>query len=299
MTVICRNAEMEDLKPAMAVVAAALNDLERRHGFDGISGEIDTSFAECCLGDDPSGLWVAEEEGRLVGFGFSWVADHLWYLADLFVEPEWQSAGVGRMLLERTLHQARQSNTSVRALITFAYNRTSLGLYMKHGMYPRMPLYAWSVPRGKLLGDRSEARLDHEPLIGESQLDAVERIDRDALGISRQKHHRFSINDPTVRGFLLKKGGAPAGYVYVSRGGQIGPMAVATPELMRAAFASALGLANELGGDTISAFVPGACDEVLASALKSGMRLDRTMVFVSSSPFGDWTRYCPRGPGYM
>jgi hypothetical protein len=43
MTVICRNAEKPDLKPAMAVVAAALNDLEGRHGFEGISDEIDTS----------------------------------------------------------------------------------------------------------------------------------------------------------------------------------------------------------------------------------------------------------------
>jgi hypothetical protein len=204
------------------------------------------------------------------------------------------------MLLERTLHQARQSNTSVRALITFAYNRSSLGLYMKHGMYPRMPLYAWSAPRSKLAGDRSEARLEHEPLVGKNQLEAVERIDKAALGISRQKHHRFSLNDPTVRGFLLKnESGAPSGYVYVSRDGHIGPIAVASAELMRPAFASALELAHELGGDTIAAFVPGACDEVLASALKTGMRLERTMVFVSSRPFGDWTCYCPRGPGYM
>jgi GNAT superfamily N-acetyltransferase len=103
----------------MAVVAAALNDLEGRHGFEGISDEIDTSFAEFCLADNPSGLSVAEAGDRIVGFGFSWVAEHLWYLADLFVEPEWQSSGVGRMLLERTLDQARKSNSSVRALITF------------------------------------------------------------------------------------------------------------------------------------------------------------------------------------
>jgi GNAT superfamily N-acetyltransferase len=300
MTVICREAEKADLKAAMAVVAAALNDLERRHGFEGISEEIDTSFAESCLADDPSGLWVAEAGDRIVGFGFSWVAERLWYLADLFVEPRWQSSGVGRMLLERTLDQARQSSSSVHALITFAYNRTSLGLYMKHGMYPRMPLYAWSAARGRLTTDRSEARLGHEPLVEESQLDAIARIDHNALGISRQKHHRFSLNDPSVRGFLLKhKGGTPAGYVYVSRDGHIGPIAVASPALMRPAFASALDLAHELGSETISAFVPGACDEVLASALRSGMRLGRTMVFVSSEPFGDWTRYCPRDPGYM
>src|SRR5829696_6434891 len=98
MTITCRKAETGDLKSAMAVVAAALNDLERSPGFAGSSGVIDTSFAEWCLADDSSGLWVAEAEDRIVGFGFSWVAGHLWYLADLFVEPGWQSAGVGRML---------------------------------------------------------------------------------------------------------------------------------------------------------------------------------------------------------
>jgi len=131
-------------------------------------------------------------------------------------------------------------------------------------------------------------------------MEALEHIDQQVLSVSRQKHHRFSINDPTVKGFLLtQESGAPAGYVYISRDGHIGPMAAASPGLMRAAFASALDLAHEIGADVISAFVPGTCDEVLASALKTGMRLGRTMVLLSSKPFGDWTRYCPRGPGYM
>jgi GNAT superfamily N-acetyltransferase len=284
----------------MAVVAAALNDLERRHGFDGISGEIDISFPAFSLADDPAGLWVAEEDGRIIGFAFSWRADRLWFLADLFVEPGRQVQGVGRMLLERVRQQARDSNASVEALITFAYNRTSLGLYMKHGMYPRMPLFQWSGPRRSLALDPSGPGLACEPMSQARDLDLVARIDRSVLGITREKHHMFSLSDPALSGFLFRTADSTeAGYVYVSRDGHIGPLAVTAAEFVRPAFATALGLAFEMGGDQVSAFLPGICDEALALALASRMRIGRTMVFVSSRPFGDWSRYCPRHPGYM
>ncbi|MGH6854801.1 MAG: GNAT family N-acetyltransferase [Burkholderiales bacterium] len=285
----------------MEAVAESLNDLERRHGFDGIDGAIDTSFAEFCLRDDPAGLWIAEDGREIIGFGFSWYAGGLWYLADLFVRPRCQQSGVGRALLDRTLQQAQHHGTSCRALITFAYNRVSLGLYMRHGMYPRLPLYELNGSVKRLPEPDPGQSLGIDDISGnESHIGALERIDRVALGMSRAKHHRFSMQSAAMRTLLIKDSdGDAVAYAYVSGDGHVGPVAVIDPKLMRSAVTAALTVAATSGTGRASVFLPGCCGEVLSAALNSGLRLGRTMVFLSSIPFGDWTRYAPRGPGYM
>jgi GNAT superfamily N-acetyltransferase len=299
MTVAYRPARLDDLPFAMGVVKEALNSLEIPHGFEGITGDIGTDFIEFSLANDPSGLWVAEADGHIVGYAFSWVCGDLWFLADLFVQPEWQSKGVGRMLMSRALLQAEAAGAKVRALITFAYNRSSLGLYISHGLYPRVPLYQVSVPAVKV-SVQSHAALNHRPLDADLDMDALEQIDQATLGISRAIHHRYSLSEASIRGHLLSgDSGQPIGYVYVSKEGHIGPLAVVSAELSRPAFLAAVRLTKDQGVDRISAFIPGTSDHLMTLVAELGMRLGRTMVFLSSNAFGDWTRYAPRDPGFM
>ncbi len=299
MSVQYRPATLDDLQPAMEAVAESLNDLERRHEFDGITGPIDTGFAEFCLRDDPSGLWVAEDQDEIVGFGFSWCSDRLWYLADLFVRPRRQQGGVGAALLDRTLQQARRHVAAYHALITFAYNRVSLGLYMRHRMFPRVPLYELAGAASSFRDEKSGS-LKFDEISGElSAIGALERIDQSALGISRTKHHRFSLLDASMKGLLYRgPDGSPLGYAYVSAAGHVGPVAVSEPQLLAPAVATALTVAAGMSAK-VSVFLPGCCDDALDIALRNGLRLGRTMVLLSSKPFGDWARYAPRGPGYM
>ena len=143
MPLTYRTARASDLEPAMALIIKAVEDLERRHGFEvqATDSNFANPFAAFSLEDDPSGLWVAEEGNVLQGYAFSWVSGPLWFLADLFVRPERQASGIGRSLMERTLGQADAHGASIRALITFAYNRASLGLYVRLGLFPLVPLY--------------------------------------------------------------------------------------------------------------------------------------------------------------
>jgi hypothetical protein len=87
MAASCRPARLEDLQRADALVALSINDLTERHGFGPMASPRPPRFQQFCLEDDPDGLWVAEDEGQIVGFGFSWVCDDLWFLAQLFVSP--------------------------------------------------------------------------------------------------------------------------------------------------------------------------------------------------------------------
>ena len=118
------------------------------------------------------------------------------------------------------------------------------------------------------------------------------------MGISREKHHRYLLNDGTMKGVLLHDRGDCIGYAYVSATGHVGPLAVAQARGMGAAFRTALDLAAASGAVQVSAFLPGA-SEALGIAVEHGMRITFPMVLVSTRDFGDWTRYLPRNPGFM
>jgi GNAT superfamily N-acetyltransferase len=298
MSILYRPAAEQDLEPAAQVVKEALNHLEHRFGFEGIEGNLEITFPRFCLAEDSAGLWIAEDDGEIIGFGFSWTAEALWFLAQLFVRPGRQSSGIGGELLACTLRQAKNSGTSIRALITFSYNRVSLGLYMRHGLYPRIPLYAIAGRPNDLAANGPGLETWR---LGESEDGCMlQTIDRSVLGITRTRHHLFSRGDPSLEAFGLKdRSGASAGYVYISNDGQIGPIAVTHAELMAPALNSACRLAADRGVENVSVFFPGMCNEALRMCLDAGFHLGRTMVLLSSKPFGDWTRYAPREPGFM
>lgn len=297
MTVVIRPAREADLAPAQALVVGSINDLTERHGFGAMASVRPTTFQSFSLRDDPAGLWVAEDDGALVGSVFSWACGDLWFLAELFVQPGRQGEGIGNALLARALDHAQRSGAAKRALITFAFNTVSQGLYIRHGMFPRLPLFIVSgtMPRAM----EGQARLDAAPLTA-ADLDAVGDLDRQAIGVSREKHHRLLLGDSAMSGFaLFARPGEIAGYAYVSSSGHIGPVAVTEPALLEAAFATALRLAAESGAARVSAFLPGTSEAALALAFRHGLRIAFPLVLACTPGFGDWTRYLPRNPGFM
>lgn len=300
MPVTYRTAREQDLKRADELVVASINDLTVRYGFGSIAVARPTHFQSFSLKDDASGLWVAEDAGEIVGFAWSWVCGDLWFLAQLFVSPDHQGRGIGNELLQRTFEHARKSGAAKKALITFTFNTVSQGLYIRNGLFPQSPIYNFSVAREHLIGRlRSppfrSARLEETA----SALRRLAGIDAEALGVSREKHHRYLINDSSTRGFSLHAGDEYIGYVYVSSDGHIGPLAVAQPDALGDAFETALNLAADGESSNVSGFIPGAGAAALTRAVEHGMRITLPMVLMSSQGFGDWTRYLPRNPGFM
>jgi GNAT superfamily N-acetyltransferase len=293
-----RPARVSDLEPAMAMIIEAIDALERQHGFEGLvaDGDFSNPFAAFSLEDDPSGLWVAEENGVLQGYGFSWTSEQLWFLADLFVRPGRQASGIGRALFERTMKQADEHRTLIRALITFAYNRVSLALYMRFGLFPLVPLFELAGPVPE-----ATAPLVLVPIDADGKDAALlERLDRTVLGLSRAKHHQYSAQRPELEGYILKTvENTPVGYLYISAAGRIGPVAVISAELMAQALRCGFATAANLGCSNVSAIMPGSCGSALSLALSSGLRIRRPMVLMASRAFGDWTCYAPRDPGFM
>ncbi|MEV7802912.1 GNAT family N-acetyltransferase [Microbispora sp. NPDC088329] len=79
-------------------------------------------------------LLVGEVKGRVVGFGGTLRRGTLTHLDDLFVVPEHQSSGMGRMILAQLLPQGSPKITCATD------DECALGLYVRNGMRPRCPL---------------------------------------------------------------------------------------------------------------------------------------------------------------
>jgi GNAT superfamily N-acetyltransferase len=300
MPILYRPARAEELQECQQLIVGSINDLSERHGFGKMASVRTPDFQLFSLNDDPAGLWTAEEDGRIVGCAFSWVAERLWFLAELFIAPDRQGQRIGQELLKRTFAHASASGADCNALITFTFNRVSQALYIRHGMYPRWPIYMVSAPREVIVQRGGETALTHVALErSPAHLDTLESIDRSALGFSRRKHHAYLLGEGATKGFLLRDVREPVGYAYVNQGGHIGPFAVTSADAAGPAFRSALSLALQANATQVSAFIPGPAEAPLRIAMEHGMQITLPMVLMSSRDFGDWSRYLPRNPGFM
>jgi len=300
MSLVYRPAREQELAATDALVVASINDLTERHGFGSMATSSPPNFQLFSLKDDPDGLWIAEENGNILGFAWSWVCGDLWFLAQLFVDPAQQGRGIGNELLKLTLEHARKSKAAHKALITFTFNRVSQGLYIRHGLFPKMPIYFFGVAR-----ERLRASLPERPLRSiaiedtTAHMKRLAEIDALAVGVAREKHHRYLLNEPGVTGVMLCAGSECVGYAYIGPTGHIGPLAVVQAGVLGAAFTTALKMAVDRSTEKISAFVPGICDSALSIAVDHGMRITFPMLLMASSGYGTWTQYLPRNPGFM
>src|SRR5882757_3749563 len=274
MPLAYRPARAQDLAPADALVVASINDLTERHGFGSMATARPPDFQLFSLKDDPDGLWVAGDGNDILGFAWSWVCGDVWFLAQLFVDPAQQGQGIGNELIQRTLDHAREAGADHKALITFTFNRVSQGLYIRHGLFPKMPIYFFDVARERLI-----ARLQDEPLRSVALEDTAEHlnclaeIDARAIGVAREKHHRYLIKDQATKGFMLYAGSECVAYAYIASNGHIGPLAAMRADTLGAAFTTALKVAADAGTARVSAFLPGTCDSTLSLAIDHGMRI--------------------------
>jgi GNAT superfamily N-acetyltransferase len=300
MPITYRRARLEDLERADALVVATINDLTERHGFGRMANASPPRFQSFCMDADPRGLWMAEEDGDPLGFAWSWVRDEFWFLAQLFVQPGVQAKGVGRELLRRAIEHADQAGAKQRALITFAFNTVSQGLYIRHGFAPQFPIYSMGAPRSRITARSPSGSIDVRPLDGSAgEAAALSEVDRLALGFARDEHHGVLASEPGTRGFGLHEEGCLVGSFYVSEGGHIGPIAVASPDHMQAAFSTALAVASRGQSPSVSCFVPGSNSGVLRNAMDVGMRIRFPMLMMSTGDLAGWPRYLPRNPGFM
>jgi GNAT superfamily N-acetyltransferase len=301
MDVSFRPARSEDLETGGHILQRAILDLRQRHGVALPQPLGPPAFQRFCLGEDPTGLWVAEVSGEVVGWAMSWMCGSFWFLSQLFVRPDLQARGIGQNLLNRTLMQARQHGAENRALITFAYNMRSTGLYIRNEMYPRVPLYFMAAEAARLPADLGDAGHEAEDIGLAADVPGwLSEIDQAVLSFRRDTHHAFLLCGGVARGFRVTHAGRTAGYAYAMPNGFIGPLAVLPGEDPAAVVGAALRRTLELiRPEQVTMFVPGPAEQMMCAVSAFGFQIQESLVLLSAKPFGDWRNYAPSNPGYM
>jgi GNAT superfamily N-acetyltransferase len=229
----------------------------------------------------PDRWWVAEQDARIVGFGGSSNYQDMVYLGFLFVLPDTQAAGIGRRLLELSMH-----DSSYRAVAIASYQPISAALYSWYGMTPRVPIYMLSGnPRTELPALPVGLRL------GKVSAAAAEPLDKEVCGLTRTNDHEWWEQLGRSR-FGLFEGNELVGYGYIQEVGRLGPLVVRREELLLP-FAGRL-LAEMPHVETWLVNVPGTANETFVALLRAGMRLEGPpAIYCATEQRIDHSRYLP------
>ena len=127
--------------PADAERVAPLFDAYRQFYAQPADPALARAFITERLARDESVIFLAEREGRAVGFVqlypvFTSTAPRprrLWLLNDLFVAPEARAGGIGRALLERARRLAEETDAVGLELVTAVTNTSAQRLYESVG----------------------------------------------------------------------------------------------------------------------------------------------------------------------
>jgi GNAT superfamily N-acetyltransferase len=257
------------------------------------------------LATDPGRFYVAERptragRKRVIGFGSAVDRGAVWFLSMLFVEPGAQARGVGRGLLDEILPSPVDGR--VLATCTDSAQPISNGLYASLGIVPRMPLFNLI---GRPRRDRGWPALpvgiapsriaEYEQWASDPE---VQALDRDLLGFSHPQDHRFVLEEPR-RAFAYRgRDGRLVGYGYAGDVGRVGPIAVASPELLAPVLGHLLVTVEPRGASSV--WLPADAGDAIRVAIEAGLRIEGFPILAGwTRPFADFTRYVPTSPGLI
>jgi GNAT superfamily N-acetyltransferase len=142
MTVTVRAMTDDDVEAAAKVQIAAFAALSRQEGHDprplsdAIWARIHARHRHF-VAHDPAGSWVATDGDQLVGCALALRREGLWGLSLLVVDPDVQSKGTGRLLLDASLTYAEGCD---RAIILSTTDPRAMRAYATSGfeLYPQV-----------------------------------------------------------------------------------------------------------------------------------------------------------------
>jgi predicted N-acetyltransferase YhbS len=203
--VTLREAEPGDVEACAQVCFDAFGGLHDYHRFPRDFPVLEAAAGIMEMWVQHPAIWgvVAEIDGRIVGSNFLDERGPIRGVGPITVDPEGQSAGVGRKLMRAVLE--RGEGASGIRLLQDAFNLQSLSLYESLGFDLREPL---AVMTGRPRSDPVEG-VEVRPL-GETDLDKCESLCKQVHGFERTNELRDAIQ--AFAPFVAVRGGRLVAY---------------------------------------------------------------------------------------
>jgi GNAT superfamily N-acetyltransferase len=292
-----RRATADDSRRAFDVFLASARDLSARqnHPWD---PEPETQWTRMRylfdhLAAHAAEWWIAEEPatGQAIGYARSVERGGLFELAEFFVHPGRQSAGVGGALLDRAFPFGRGE---VRAIIATTDLRAQ-ARYYRSGCSARFPIAGMLGAPHAVAPDPGVEAVPLRP--GGSDLETVRDIEREVLEFDRGDELEWLAE--LREGYLYRRAGRPIGFAFLSPAGS-GPIAALDEAEQPAILAHVETRAAELGIDELGLELPMVNEVAVRHLLDRGFRFDPFYTFLMSSrPFGQFDRYIGFSPPFV
>ncbi len=234
-------------------------------------------------------FWIAEQDGKVIGFARSILRNGVRQLTEFFVLPEYQSAGVGRELLARAFPVDGADHRFIIATI----DGRAVQSYLKAKVYPLFPCYAFSRPAEKVSLD-SDLIIERIAPSAQAMGELI-RIDNAILGFHREAEHAWLLENR--QGYFYKRNKNIVGYGYL--GNHNGPFASLDVNDFPAILAHAETEAA-LKGTEFSVEVPMVNRAAVDYLLSRGCKLELFFeFFMADSMFGRFENYILTSPPFF
>jgi GNAT superfamily N-acetyltransferase len=279
MEVTLRPVAPGDAEECGRIIYEAFKGISGRHGFrpDFPSVEAATGFAEHFIADPSVFGVVAEGGGRVVGSNFISEWDAIRGVGPITVDPDAQTRGTGRRLMEAVIERGR-TGAGVR-LVQDSYNSASLSLYASLGFDVKEPL---ALMEGDVDGDVPagfEVRR-----MKEEDLGAVNELCRRVHGFDRAGELKSL--GPALSPYVAVRAGRVTAYASAPNSWPLGHAVAESEDDTRALLAGA----SAQSGAPLSFLLPTRQAGLFRWCLSRGLRVVKTMTLMSMGEYVE-----PRG----
>ena len=235
------------------------------------------------LQHDPEGMWVAEDEGKIVGVALALVREGVWVLSLFTVDEKYRNQGVGKELLGRALLHAEGCRG---AMIASSHHPAAMRRYALAGFMLQPTLTASGMVRRESVPAGLKTREG-----AEEDLELAAGVDRLVRGSAHGPDLEFMLC--TGHRLLVVDGAAGRGYAVVWRGSPA-LLAATAPEAAADLLWSCL--ADSPGEPVEVRWITGDQNWAVPVVLAAGLSLSPAGPICVRGDLGPLTPYLPSGP---
>jgi predicted N-acetyltransferase YhbS len=270
-----RSMKQEDVETCGRICYEAFKNIADCHNFrpDFPSPEFAVQFAQAFI-DNPQVFGVvAESGGKIVGSNYLWEYDAIRAVGPITVDPNTQSKGAGRKLMQAVIERGKGS-PGIR-LVQDSYNPASLSLYASLGFDVKEPLV---MIEGKLQGEIPSG-IEVRP-IKEEDFGECAELCRKAHGFERV--NELKNTPPFLTSFVAVRDGHVTAYASAPHFWALNHAVAETEQDMRALL---IGTGNLGGEQPISFLLPTRQTDLFRWCLKKGMRVIKPMTLMAMGEY--------------